>query len=676
MSDRRRTTGPALAARFRAVPDETTAAPLTHHRTRVAALFGCLCVGFVVVGYRLFCLQVWWAPRYQEIALEQHKSKQRINAPRGAITDRQGRLLAATERARSIFANPPAIEDPATTARTLAPLLQRSPRDLFETLTSDSTFVYLQRKAPEAVAAAVERLDLPGVGLEYEDRRSYPNGRLASTLIGFAGVDNQGLAGIEFRYNDYLQGEPGWRYTTRDVYGRSLPALTRVQVVPKPGADMTLTLDQVIQYHAEQVLRRVMAEERAKSATAVVMEPQTGAILALVSLPDFDLNNFGEAKPSQQRNRTVTDIFEPGSVFKVVAATAALEAGVVQPSTRVYCEEGRFRYYGHVIHDSHKLGVVTFADVIADSSNIGMVKVANQLTPETMYAYIKAFGFGQRTDVALAGESPGLLRPPDQWSKLSMGALPMGQEIGVTALQLAVAYSAIANDGVRMRPYVVREVRTHDGTVLERTEPTPVFRVCSPGTARAMRRLLAGVVDHGTGQKARVPGYDVAGKTGTAQKIDPETGGYSHDEYVMVFAGMVPVERPRFVAVVVVDSPQEGRWGGTVAAPAFAQIAEETVQQLEIPPTRPEEPSDDPALVLAAHPAERTALPPEEYLVAGLMPDLQGRTMREVLALLAPYPVQVKISGSGLVETQSPDPGTPLQPDMTCRVQCAPEAET
>ena len=671
--DRRRRLKPApLSSRFRVAADGASGALAPQHRTRIAVLFGVVCLGFCVVGYRLVCLQVWWAPTYREIALEQHNTKQRIPAARGIISDRAGRLLATTERARSVFANPPAIEDPAVAAVALAPILQRSPRKLFRMLTAEANFVYLQRQVPEPVATAVEQLQLRGIGLEHEDRRYYPNAKLASTLVGFAGVDNQGLAGVEFAYNELLQGNPGWRYMTRDVYGRSLPALTHVHTAPKPGADITLTIDQVVQYHAEEIMRRVMRRQRAKSVTAVVMDPRTGAVLALVSLPDFDPNKYSGTKPSHQRNRTVTDMFEPGSVFKVIPAVAALERGLVQPSTRVYCEEGWYRYYGHVIHDSHPLGVVTFAEVLAESSNIGMVKVANQLAPEELYAYIRAFGFGQRTGIGLAGESPGLLRPPERWSALSMGALPIGQEIGVTALQLAVAYGVIANDGIRMRPYVVQEIRGADGRVLHRSEPEVVQRVCSTDTARAMRHLLAGAVEHGTGEQAAVRGYHVAGKTGTAQKVDPRTGRYSRDDVVAVFAGMVPVERPRFVAVIAVDSPKADDWGGTVAAPAFAELAAEVLQILEVPPTAPVEPEADSAVILAAHPAESTALPPEAYLAAGLMPDLTGRTMREVLTLLEPYPVTVRLKGSGLVYRQTPSPGEPLRANMTCTVRCSP----
>lgn len=641
------------------------------HRVRITVLFTCVCLGFAVIVYRLVCLQYWWSESYREIALEQHRSKVRIEAQRGSISDRHGRVLATTKRVFAVYAMPGQVEDAAAAAMALAPYLQRSPRALFKQLTSKSGFVYLTRDLPETLGPHVRALGLAGIDLEPATRRYYPNGKLASTLLGFAGVDNEGLEGLEYRYDEFLRGRHGLRLTTRDVYGRQMPALTRIHQHPEPGAAVRLTIDRVVQYHTEQVLRRVFREQGAKSAAAVVLVPRTGAVLAMVSLPDFDPNAYAQAEKGTRRNRAVTDVFEPGSVFKVVPATAALEAGVVGMTTPVYCEDGWYRYYNHVIHDTRPLGTVPFAQVLVQSSNIGIVKVTNLLSPEALHDRITAFGFGRRTGIELAGESPGLYREPRRWSKLSMGALPIGQEIGVTAIQLAAAYGALANDGVRMRPHVVDEIRRADGTLIRRTVPEPIGRACAAGTAQAMRRLLARVVAEGTGKRAAIPGYSVAGKTGTAQKTDPATGRYSKTDYVVLFTGMVPAEHPRFVLVIVVDSPRLEKWGGKVAAPAFAEIARELVQYLEIPPDLPLTPDDANPVVLAKHPAEETTLPPETYLAAGLMPDLRGRTMRDVLALFAPYDVHVRLAGSGLVVKQTPRAGEPLRPNMTCTVVCA-----
>lgn len=662
-----------LSARARHAPVPPAGTEVTpHHRVRFAVLFGIACLGFGAIVFRLICLQVWWSKAYAEIAHEQHNSKLKIEARRGTIYDRRGQVLATTMRGHALFANPPEVDDPAAAALALAPYAQQSARWIYGKLTANTNFVYLRRRLPEGFAEPVTALGLAGIGLEEKERRYYPNDRLAATLLGFAGVDNQGLDGIEYHYDGRLRGVAGSRITTRDVYGRSLPALTHLHTAPQPGAELHLTIDQVVQYHTTQVLNRVRREQRAQSATAVVLEPRTGAILAMVSLPDFNPNEYGAARKGHRRNRAVTDTFEPGSVFKIVPAVATLDAGLVQAQTPVYCEDGWYRYYGHVIHDTSPLGSVTFAQVLAQSSNIGIVKVANLLTPEALHRQITLFGFGRRTGIGLPGEASGLYRPPAQWSKLSMGALPIGQEIGVTALQLAVAYGALANDGVRMRPYTVAEVRDHRGKLLERTEPQEVARVCAPETARTMRRLLAGVVAGGTGHRAAVPGYSVAGKTGTAQKTDPRTGRYSKEDYIAVFVGMVPATRPAFVLVVVLDSPRGQIWGGKVAAPAFRDIAIDLVQYLEIPPDLPLADDEGPPVVLAAHPAEEPLLPPETYLGAGQMPDLTGRTMREVLALLAPYPVRVALQGSGLVTRQNPPAGDPLLPDMTCVVVCAP----
>jgi cell division protein FtsI (penicillin-binding protein 3) len=407
---------------------------------------------------------------------------------------------------------------------------------------------------------------------------------MLSHVLGFANIDNQGQEGLERRYDAQLRGERGRLVVERDAFGGSVFPKELNYVAPSPGNDLVLTIDEVIQYVAEQEIEEVVARTRAASGIAIVVEPKTGAILALAVRPTFD-PNAPKGDANLWRNRAIGDSYEPGSTFKLVAAAAALEEKLATPDELIFGEDGQFVVENTVVHDHDKNGWMTFAQIIQKSSNVGMIKVAQRLGPDKLARYINAFGFGQKTDVDLGGEQRGLTKEPQAWGRRTLASIAMGQEIGVTPLQLMMAVSAIANGGALMRPFVVSEVRTPAGKTVARFEPVVRRRPISVETARVMTDILRGVVlPGGTGTLAAVPGYDVAGKTGTAQKADPLTGGYSATRTVSSFAGFLPADDPKLCILVMVDEPRTVHWGGTVAAPVFQRIAAQAVRHLGILP--------------------------------------------------------------------------------------------
>ena len=548
----------------------------------VAVLIG---IGFVIIVGRLFDLQVLRAEEFTKLANRQHQKTLTVQAGRGAMYDRNGNILAINMDVPSVFGAPKYVSDPRATATRLNLALKTDVRQLESKLTSGRDFVWLARRLEPERAEQLRGLSLSGIGVIPEGRRFYPKGAMLSHVLGFANIDNQGLEGLERRYDDQLRGERGRLVVEQDAFGSAVLQKDLNYVAPSPGHDLTLTIDEVIQYYAEQELHEVVTRTRAASGVVIVVEPQTGAILALAVRPTFD-PNMPKGDASLWRNRAINDAYEPGSTFKLVAAAAALEDKLVSPDELIYGEEGAFAVENTVVHDSHKYGWMTFAQVLHRSSNIGMVKVAQRLGPEKLFRAITAFGFGRKTDVDLSGEQRGIIKDPQAWSRRTLASLAMGQEIGATPMQIVMAMSAIANGGALMRPFVVSEVRAPNGDQVARAEPVVRGRAVSSGTANAMRDILRGVVlPGGTGTLAAVHGYDVAGKTGTAQKIDPLTGGYSATKMVSSFVGFLPAGDPKLCILVMVDEPQTDQWGGTVAAPVFHRIAAQAVRHLGILPT-------------------------------------------------------------------------------------------
>ncbi len=633
-------------------------------RARVLVLAAVLAAAFVGLTGRLAHLQIYRHAELAQMAERQYLRTVVLPARRGPIVDRHGAALATSTPAESLFAQPRFAGDPVRAAERLAPLLGVAARELHATLTGTRSFVWLRRKLPPAQVAEVLALREPGFGFIPEPMRLYPNRELAAHVIGFEGADG-GLEGVERTFNAELAGADGKAVVGRDALGRDT-VVQRVVQAPVAGSGVKLTLDKTIQYIAEREIEAVYWRTRSKVAMAVVMDPRTGDVLAIAIRPTFNPNTFSElASREVVRNRAITDPFEPGSTFKAIMAAAALEEGVVRPADRIYAENGAITIARATIHDWKRYGWLSFSEVLQNSSNVGSIKVGLSLGSERYHRYMTAFGFGALTGVGLSGESRGQLRDPRRWSALSLPTMSIGQEVSVTALQLVTAFGAIANGGTLMQPRVVKAFLDENGGETRRVEPRAVRQIISKETARTLTEILTRVVDGGTGRHAAIPGYPVAGKTGTAQKLDPATRRYSRAPGVLSFVGFAPADAPRFAMLVMLDEPKNEKWGSEAAAPVFAAIGREILRYLEVLPR-----GTQPVQIVTASAAESTAsrmrmpeTPPVVTLDAeATMPDLRGRSLRHALAMLAPLRLEVEVNGHGLVARQDPEPGAAVEP--------------
>ncbi len=494
----------------------------------------------------------------------------------------------------------------------------------------------------------------------YEPHRYYPQGQLAGQVIGFVGRDSEGLEGLELHYNDYIRGETSSSVTERDALGRRV-LVEGVEGLQIPaGGDIHLTLDTSIQHLAEKELEASISKYRAKAGVAIAVEPRTGEMLALANYPTFNPNNYSTESSEQRRNRAVTDSFEPGSTFKTILAAAALEEGIVDKDDLFFCEYGKYSYAGKVIHDTHPHGWLPFSKILQVSSNIGFSKVADKLKKERYFKYIEKFGFGQMTGIDMPGEVPGLLRRPETWSGIDLATHGFGQGLSATPLQMVMAYAAVANGGFLMRPYVVRRATSPKGEVLVENQPHVVRRVISERTARLLASMLKDVTNEGgTGKMAKVEGFDVAGKTGTAQKADQVNGGYDAKKRVASFIGFVPADEPRLVLLVVVDEPQSNVYGGVVAAPVFQNIARGALRHFGVAARTSEpfpQPMSESEIPLRRAPKRNN----QAVLDAGATPDFVGLSLREAVEKARDLDLKVKIHGNGYVIKQSPGPGVRL----------------
>jgi len=517
----------------------------------------------------------------------QHQKAVSLEGARGTILDRRGKVLAMNMEVPSVFGVPAALESPSKTARHLSPVLHVSTGELERKLRQDRGFVWLARKLDPEQGRRLERISMDGIGVVMEGRRFYPKGALLSHVLGFVGMDGEGLEGIERRYESQLHGEKRVTVLQRDAFGRTVFPKELAEQSPMPGHNLVLTIDEVIQYITEKELEEAVTHTHAKSGTMIVLDPQSGAVLSLAVSPRFDPNTIAAIGPDRWRNRALTDAYEPGSTMKAIVAAAAIEEKVMMPHTMVFGENGRMTIANTVIHDHEKLAWVTFAEVIQKSSNIGAAKTGMALGDQRLFRYLQGFGFGQRTDIDLPGEAGGLIKHPRDWGRRSVASISMGQEIGVTPIQMVSAIGTIANGGVLMKPFVVSEVRDTQGRVVKQILPQVKRRVVSPETARTVTTILEGVVTDGTGGKAAIQGFRVAGKTGTAQKIDPRTGTYSATLFVGSFVGFVPADNPRLAMIVVIDEPHGESWGGTVAAPVFKRVGEQVLNYLGVSSSEP-----------------------------------------------------------------------------------------
>lgn len=535
---------------------------------------------------RLVQVQVLDGSRLQAMAARQQLASIALLPHRGRILDRRGRALAINIEATSIYAVPSAISDQQAFAAAVAPALGLTPADVERRLSTGRHFAWLQRKAKPEVIERVKALDLGNtVGFLREDRRAYPNGTLAAHLLGFVGIDNQGLAGVELSYDGVLRGTAGKAVATRDGVGRVLVETQEVVQAPDDGADILLTIDQVIQHVAERELEKAIAKTGARQGSIVVMDSRSGEVLAMAASPAFDPNTGTEARPDLWLNRPIGEVYEPGSTFKIFLSAAALDSGAVQPGEQFFCAGALEVPGGHVIRDAHnrKHGWQTIGDVIKNSCNIGAAQIATRLGKARFYEYIRAFGFGQRFGIDLPGEAAGIVPLPAAWLGPGLQTIAFGQGVSATSLQTVAAATAFANDGVTIKPHVVRAIRDSQGRMVRVVGREPIRQVIRPDAARTVLRMMIGTVESGTGTQARIEGYTVAGKTGTAQKPAPG-GGYDPNRFVASFLGLVPAEDPALVILVVLDEPRGLFYGGEVAAPVFREVAAQALWYLRIPP--------------------------------------------------------------------------------------------
>ena len=648
-------------------------------RTRVLVLAALLAVGFGALTARLAWLQV---ARHGELAAitERHYALTvALAAQRGRIFDRHGAALATSAPAESLFAQPKSVGDPVRVAERLAPIIGLPVPEIHGALTGSRSFVWLKRRVDPRTAARVRDLKEPGLGFLPEPLRLYPNRELAAHLVGFEGVDG-GLEGVERAFNTELAGAPGKALVGRDALGREV-LHQEILEAPTPGHGVMLTIDKTIQHVAEREIDAAYRRTGARAAMAVAMDPRNGDVLAIAIRPMFNPNTFADVPDrATWRNRAVTDPFEPGSTFKVILAASALEEGIVTPEDRIYAENGAITIARTTIHDWKKYGWLTFSEVLQNSSNIGSIKVGLLLGRDRYYRYMTAFGFGAPTGVGLAGESRGQLRDPARWSALSLPTMSIGQEVSVTALQLVAAFGAVANGGTLMQPRLVSATFDPDGSELRRFEPKALRRVISPETARTLTRIMVRTVEQGTGHNAAIPGYEVAGKTGTAQKLDPATRRYSRAPGVLSFVGFTPADDPRLVMLVMLDEPRNEKWGSEAAAPIFSAIGREVLRYLEVPPrdvspvqivTPLPGPPSAPRVRLVS---TGEALP--ETVAIPTMPDLRGRTLRQALGELSALGVEVLVDGRGRVVRQEPTAGTAIEPGTVARLMLAATGDT
>lgn len=575
-------------------------------RTRVGFVCAAVALVFTAFSARLVHLQVAMHQEYAQIAAEKHTMRQVIHARRGLIFDRNGELLASNLPVRTVVADGSHIKNPAALAKIAAPFLDMDEKELADKLDSDRKYIVVRREVAEdkaqALGKAMQDASVRGLYFEQDAVRIYPNGQMLGHVLGFLDHDGNGVQGIELSMEKVLRGRDGYRYIERDRTGREI-MLYRGQEEPADhGLNVRLTIDMGLQAILEEELDSAFKDLKPETMVAILADPHTGEILAMTNRPCFDPNHPGEAKPEQMKNRAIIDMVEPGSTFKIVVASGALNEGTVKESTGIFCENGAFAYGGRILRDHHGYGTMNVHDILVKSSNIGSAKMAMMMGDTKFYEYVRRFGFGDRTGIELPGEIPGLVHPPHRWDKLTITRMPMGHSIAVTPLQITMSMSVIANGGHLMAPQIVRSIEDSDGRVVEERPARIVRDVVPAKTAAFVSEALSGVVgEGGTAQLAKVAGFTVAGKTGTAQKVSPH-GGYAAGKYVVSFVGYMPQENPRFVCLVLVDDAKIAsnlNYGGLVAAPIFSRIGERAARYLDLVP------------VLRAEPAAPLALGPQ-----------------------------------------------------------------
>ncbi len=636
-------------------------------------------------------LQVFEKDRLQKMARDGYHKIVPLPPKRGSIFDRDGYELAVSLEVGSVYAEPKRITDRTGTARQLALHLGMPFKRVLSLIKKDQNFVYIKRKISSNKIDQIRSLGLEGIGFTKETKRFFPGKEIAGQLLGIVGNENQGLEGIEKRYDDLLRGEAQVLVQMKDAVGRPF-YISKPAEEKRDTHNLILTIDTDIQYKAEQALEKAVIKSKGKSGQCLVMNPETGEILAMAIAqgfnpgsntiyPAFNPNIFREYKPNAWRNRVIADCFEPGSIMKAFLLAAALDAKVVTPNTQFNCENGEYRIANRKIHDTKKYSMLTAADIIVVSSNIGAYKIGNELTYENFYEYLDKFGFGRKTGVELIGERDGLIRNPKGLGPVERANVYFGQGMTASSIQLVTAMAAIANGGQLMKPYVVKAVTDESGKTIKEYHPQLVRRVISPDTAKTLSRILEEVAtERGTAVHAAIDGYRVAGKTSTAQKVDPETGKYSNRDYVALFVGFVPVNRPKLVILAMIDEPRGIRYGGLIAGPVFKEVGQWALSNLRVQPqlilaeneivTEVKKTSPDKKIIPSVEAIEINEMETGE----NLLPDFRGSTMREVLKNISALGLDITFEGSGRAFDQEPAPGVLMDKITSVKVVFRPPA--
>ena len=640
----------------------------------IGTVFGLM---FLTVIGRAFYLQILQHEELVKKADKQHRHRVELTPARGSILDRNGTPLAESIHMDSCYAEPRRIKDVDGTAAVLAPILGVPKQELVAKLSINKAFTWVERWVAPETALRIKNMKLPGIGFAPESKRFYPNVETAAHVVGFTGRDPNGLEGIELRYDSTILGNTGYMITERDALGRNIAVRNTVIKDSSPGNNIVLTLDKTIQFIAEKELAKAVTESNAKGGMALVMESDTGKVLAMANYPTFNPNAYSRYSLAQLRNRVVADSFEPGSTFKVFTIAAALEAGVVKPTDVYNCENGAYRIANRTIHDDHPHSRLTVSEIIKYSSNIGSAKIGFKMGEETLSGYLRNFGFGTRTGIDLPGESPGNLKRNGY--KIDLATTTFGQGVSLSAIQLVSAVSAIANGGTLMKPYLVERILDDSGNVVRHFEPQVVRRVISTDTAQKVSRMMETVTgEGGTGTKAAVDGYRVAGKTGTAQKVDSVTRTYSPSKRIGSFVGFVPADKPKLTIAVIIDEPQGVKYGGVVAAPAFKEIAQNTLAYLNITPNMPTARTPKQAEEKDVTPPEPESISEgdiEDTVSAGtVMPNFHGMSMRNVLQVMEKRGINIRLIGSGRATEQSPPPGHAIRGTGAVWIKFTPSA--
>ena len=670
-------------------------------RTRLSVIVGLFLVWSCLIGYRLVELQILQYPAMRERARRQQTRVFHVSPKRGVIYDRKNRELAVSIKVESVFAVPPEVESKSRTAALLAAVLGLDEKQLVNRLKRSRSFCWIKRKVDFPEIEKVRQLNLAGVYFEAESKRYYPKRELAAHVLGYVGMDNEGLAGLEYFYEKIVRGKAGRVLLMTDAKNRSFSSPERP---PTSGADLVLTMDESIQYLVEQELLAQVKKSKARGGTAIVMKPTTGEILAMANLPTFNPNHYGQYSQSSWRNRAILSIYEPGSTFKIFTAATALEEGLTTSEEQIHCMNGEIIIGNRRIRDHKAFGWLSVRDILSRSSNVGIIQLGFRIGKDRLERYIRRYGFGEPTRVDLPGEERGLLRPASDWPMITLGTISMGQGIGITPLQLVTAVGAIANGGLLVKPRVVKQIRPGDLSMSPGESQVFEKRVLRKETTDVIKEMMSAVVSSGTGRAAQLLGFSAAGKTGTAQKVDAD-GRYSHTRFVSSFVGFAPTDNPAVSIVIVIDEPHGRYYGGEVAAPVFKRIAEKTLSYLSVPPDRLheeknlarfdqveesrseeylyEEPrwgttlgsegestwTSETVALQKSHNLGGYTTPAIEGLTFVNVPSFLGKSLRVILAEGSRVGLHVEARGSGLVVRQSPAPNVKVAPGSTIKIQ-------